>query len=214
MYDHDSQVDRAARGLAHRGARGAGAVLLAALCIAGRVAASAATPRPAEPRGDFDLSVVLDPTQQRGEAHAMVRIHARRDVVWRMVTTCSEEMRLVPGLVDCEVLETAGDGSWQRVRHVLDYSWYMPSLTYEIRANYDRPARVTVERVSGDLRRLSASWSLESDGADTLAHYSVELDPGFWVPHWLVRVALRRDLPKMLRALRSRAEVLQRTDHE
>jgi hypothetical protein len=30
--------------------------------------------------------------------------------------------------------------------------------------------------------------------------------PGFWVPHWLVRIALRRDLPKMLRALRSRAE--------
>jgi hypothetical protein len=47
---------------------------------------------------------------------------------------------------------------------------------------------------------------LETSGKDTVANYSVELSTGFWVPHWLVRAALRRDLPKMLRALRSHAE--------
>jgi hypothetical protein len=36
----------------------------------------------------------------------------------------------------------------------------------------------------------------------------VDLAPGFWVPHWMVRAVLRRDLPKMLRALRSRAEIV------
>jgi hypothetical protein len=41
-----------------------------------------------------------------------------------------------------------------------------------------------------------------------VAHYTVSLSPGFWVPHWLVRAALKRDLPKMLRALKSRAETL------
>ncbi len=190
------------------------AALLAALGLAAGEAAFAVVEWHAEPRGEFEVGVVLDSAQQRGEAHALVRIHARREIVWPLLTTCAEEMKLVPGLVGCEVLQTADDGSWQRVRHVLDYSWYMPSLTYEIRATYDRPARVTVERVSGDLRSLQASWSLESDGTDTLAHYTVELDPGFWVPHWLLRVALRRDLPKMLRALRSRAEVLQKAEHE
>jgi hypothetical protein len=38
----------------------------------------------------------------------------------------------------------------------------------------------------------------------------VELAPGFWVPQWLVRGALRRDLPKLLSALRVRAELVQR----
>jgi hypothetical protein len=59
------------------------------------------------------------------------------------------------------------------------------------------------------LRRLRGSWALQSDGDDTIAHYVVDLAPGFWVPRWIVRAALRRDLPKMLRALRARAEFVQ-----
>jgi hypothetical protein len=116
---------------------------------------------------------------------------------------------LVPGLVGCNVLETAPDRSWQRIRQVLDYSWYVPKLTYEIRATYDRPGRVSIERIAGDLRILRASWTLESDGDYTVAHYAVDLAPGFWVPHWIVRLVLKRDLPKMLRALRARAEFVQ-----
>ena len=38
--------------------------------------------------------------------------------------------------------------------------------------------------------------------------------PGFWVPHWIVRAVLRRDLPKMLRALRTRAEFVQKQPAE
>ena len=116
----------------------------------------------------------------------------------------------MPGLVACRILETAPDESWQLVRHVLDYSWYVPRLTYEIRATYQYPQRVSLERVSGDLRELKGSWYLESDGNDTIAHYSLELVPGFWVPRWLVTAALRHDLPKLLRAVRLRAEAVQR----
>jgi hypothetical protein len=68
---------------------------------------------------------------------------------------------------------------------------------------------VSIERISGDLRVLRGSWELQSDGDYTIAHYAVELAPGFWVPHWIVRAVLRRDLPKMLRALRARAEELE-----
>ena len=70
-----------------------------------------------------------------------------------------------------------------------------------------RPAvKVSIERISGDLRILRGSWELKSDGDYTIAHYMVDLAPGFWVPKWIVRGALRKDLPRMLRALRSRAE--------
>jgi hypothetical protein len=159
--------------------------------------------------GDIDVAVALDAGEQSGTAMAAVRIHARREVVWSLITSCAEALHLVPGLVACEVRETAPDRSWQRIRHVLDYSWYVPKLTYEIRASYDRPSRVSIERVSGDLRILRGSWVLESDGDFTIAHYAIDLAPGFWVPHWIVRAALKRDLPKMLRALRTRAEFVQ-----
>ncbi len=82
-------------------------------------------------------------------------------------------------------------------------------ITYQIRATYEYPVRISIERVSGDLGTLKGSWVLQSDGDYTIAHYSVELAPGFWIPHWIVGAALRHDLPKMLRALRARAESVQ-----
>ena len=160
--------------------------------------------------GDIEVAVSLDAAEQSGSASASVRIHASREVVWSLITSCAEALHLVPGLVACQVIETAPDRSWQRIRHVMDYSWYAPKLTYDIRASYDRPSRVSIERISGDLRILRGSWALQSDGEETLAHYAVDLAPGFWVPHWIVRSALRRDLPKMLRALRTRAEFVQK----
>ena len=158
--------------------------------------------------GDLQLAVSLDAAEQSGSAAASVRIHARREVVWQLITSCAEALHLVPGLQSCEVMQTAPDGSWQRIRQVIDYSWYVPKLTYEFRASYEAPSRVSIERVSGDLRTLRGSWVLQSDGDYTIAHYALDLAPGFWVPHWIVRSALRHDLPKMLRALRSRAESL------
>jgi len=155
---------------------------------------------------DIAISVSLDPAEQTGSASATVRIHASREAVWSLITSCPESLRMVPGLEICDVLETAQDQSWQKIRHVMNYSWYVPKLTYVIRATYDRPSMVTIERISGDLRTLRGSWELKSDGDYTIAHYSVDLAPGFWVPHWVVRTVLRKDLPRMLRALRSRAE--------
>ena len=157
---------------------------------------------------DIDVSVSLDSAEQSGTASATVRIHARREAVWSLITSCPESLRMVPGLEICDVLETAPDHSWQKIRHVMNYSWYVPKVSYVIRATYNRPAKVSIERISGDLRILRGSWELQSDGDYTIAHYAVDLAPGFWVPNWIVRTALRKDLPKMLRALRSRAEAM------
>lgn len=164
--------------------------------------------RDAEQTGDIQVAVVLDATEQSGNARATVSIHASREVVWSLITSCPESTHLVPGLEFCQVMETAPDRSWQRIRQVMNYSWYLPKVSYEIRAEYDPPARVSIERVSGDLRTLRGSWELQTEGDHTIAHYQIDLAPGFWVPKWLVRSALRSDLPKMLRALRARAEAV------
>jgi hypothetical protein len=180
------------------------------LSFAANAAPAADLAQESAQHGDIDIAVSLDAGEQSGSASASVRIHARREVVWSLITSCAEALHMIPGLMACDVVETAPDRSWQRIRHVMDYSWYAPKLTYEIRAWYDEPSRVSIERISGDLALLRCSWELQSDGDDTLAHYAVHLVPGFWVPHWIERAALRRDLPKMLRALRARAELVQK----
>ncbi len=182
------------------------AALVSATFLMAFAAGGASLAQENDQHGDIEIGVVLDTAEQTGRASATVRIHAEREGVWSLITSCAEALKMVPGLVDCQVLETASDGSWQRIRHVLDYSWFVRKLTYEILATYDKPAEVSIERVSGDLRTLKVSWNLKSDGDYTIAQYKIDLAPGFWVPRWLVRGALKRDLPKMLRALRARAE--------
>jgi ribosome-associated toxin RatA of RatAB toxin-antitoxin module len=180
------------------------------LLLAARMVSAADLAQESAEHGDIEVAVSLDAAEQSGSASATVKIHARRQVVWSLITSCAEELNMVPGLVGCEVLETAPDRSWQRIRHMMNYSWYLPRLTFEVRASYEEPSRVSIERISGDLRVLRGSWRLQSVGDDTIAHYTVDLAPGFWVPHWMVRSALRHDLPKMLRALRTRAELVQK----
>jgi len=159
-------------------------------------------PRP----GDQPPAVVLGAGEQSGEARATIRIHARREAVWAVLTSCAEAVRIVPGLDVCEVRETAPDQSWAKIHQVMEYSVLLPRVAYDVKATYARPESIAFERVSGDLLILRGSWRLQSDGEYTVAKYVFSFEPGFWVPHWLVRAALKRDLPKMLRALRQHAE--------
>jgi hypothetical protein len=171
-----------------------------ALLLAGSTstASPAAQPPGAAQGDDTDVAFV--------QTSATIRVHARRETVWALLTSCAMALELVQGLKECEVLDTAPDGSWQLIRQVIEYSWYVPKLSYIVRDTYDYPRRILIQRDSGDLRTLKAAWYLEADGEFTVLRYSLDIAPGFWVPRWLVRIALKHDLPKMLRALRTRAE--------
>ena len=181
-------------------------ILAAALVLTFAGAAHADMAAEADQHGDIDVEVTLDSTAQSGRADGTVRIHADRRTVWSQLASCTSALKLVKGLVACTVVETAPDHSWQLIRHVVDYSWYVPKLTFVFRADYRYPDRISIRRVSGDLRVLESSWDLEKDGDFTIVHYKLALVPGFWVPRWLVQAALRHDLPRMLRTLRALAE--------
>jgi ribosome-associated toxin RatA of RatAB toxin-antitoxin module len=163
------------------------------------------------PADEYHLQINLDPAEQGGVATASVRVHATPEVLWQVLTSCSQAVEIVPGLKVCDVLETAPDRSWQRIREVMDYSWLIPRVSYEIKANYTKPSAISFEKVAGDLKRLKGSWTLQTDGEYTVAQYDLDFVPGFWVPRWFVRAALKRDLPKMLRAVREHAEAAQRS---
>ena len=167
-----------------------------ALLLAGGLCS--ASPAGAAQGDDADVPVV--------QSSASLTIHAPRETVWAVLTSCDEQLGMVPGLIACQVIDTAPDGSWQLIRQAVDYSWYVPRVTYVLRARYDYPARIDIERDSGDLRTLKSSWYLEADGEFTVVRYSLEITPGFWVPRWLVRIAVKHDLPKMLGTLRTRSE--------
>ena len=82
----------------------------------------------------------------------------------------------------------------------------LPQITYVVECKYIRNQRVIFNRVDGIPKYFTGYWQIEplDDGARSRVTYSLFVDPGIAVPQWLVREALKVELPKTLRALRHR----------
>jgi Polyketide cyclase / dehydrase and lipid transport len=153
----------------------------------------------------------IDPTAPRGRARAAVRINASPQVIWSVMTDCQQAIVFVPGLKRCRRLDGAPDGRWENIEHEVRYSWLLPTVRYVFRADYDRPRRIDFHRISGDLKAEEGTWLLTqtADGTGTVVQYDVYVDPGFWIPQFLVMRSLHQDLPAALSGLRDRVEHLQ-----
>jgi hypothetical protein len=81
-------------------------------------------------------------------------------------------------------------------------------MHYVFRANYERFRRVRVTNVSGDFREHDAVWELRPvhGGEAVIVTYRVHIVPRAYVPGWIMRSTMKRDLPEMLKALRARCE--------
>jgi uncharacterized membrane protein len=143
-----------------------------------------------------------------GNVRAAVQIRAPAERVFRTLTDCSEALRFVPHLRRCAVLDTAPDGSWQVVEQEIDYGWFMPRAYYVFRAEYEGFERIRFSNVRGDFRENRGDWTFRStpDGKATIVTYRVQVVPRFIVPRWLMRSTLKRDLPELLKGLRTHAE--------
>jgi ribosome-associated toxin RatA of RatAB toxin-antitoxin module len=144
------------------------------------------------------------PARRSRAVGAAILIDAPVERVWEVMVDCPHAPEFVPGMRECQVLESAADH--ETIRHRVKISALLPEVKYTFRATYRRFERIDFVRTGGDLKHLEGSWTLEAveGGRRTLVRYSVYLDPGFLAPQWLVRQALRHDLPELLSALRRR----------
>ena len=160
--------------------------------------------------GEGRVLVSADAANDRpaGDIRAAVQVRAPAERIFRALTDCAEVLAYVPHLERCVVLETAPDGSWQVVEHHIHYGWFMPDAYYVIRADYEGFARIRFSNVRGDFRENRGEWALQptGDGQAIIVTYRVKVVPRFYVPRWLIRSALKRDLPELMRALRAHAE--------
>ena len=143
-----------------------------------------------------------------GDVRAAVQIEAAPELIFNTLTDCAQALRFVPHLRHCAVLETAPDGSWQIVEQQIDYGWFMPHAYYVFRADYERYDRIRVSNVRGDFRENRGKWEFRptADGKATIVTYELHVVPRLFVPRWLMRSTLKRDLPAMMEGLRARVD--------
>lgn len=159
-------------------------------------------------QGEVVVTVDQSDSEHNGMIRAVILIKAPVARVWQVLLDCEAAPAFVSGLESCRIMERSEDKDL--IAHQIKLSWLFPRIDYTFKAHYVENERIDFKKVSGDVKDFEGSWVLHPlhDGAQTIVVYSVFLKPGFFVPQWFVRRALRRDLPQVLINFRNRVQTL------
>jgi hypothetical protein len=141
----------------------------------------------------------------------LIRIAAEVDApplaIWKILTACEIAPEYVPNVVSCEKLEELDGGRAELFVQTIKPIFFLPTFEHVFRLDYTPHSRIDVHRVSGPIAYMEGSWwLLPQDSGRILLVYQVAVDPGLPIPRFLVRATMKRDLPKIMMAVRERAE--------
>ncbi len=84
--------------------------------------------------------------------------------------------------------------------------FFLPDITYIVDSAYVPLKRVEFHSIGGTIKSFDGEWQLSprDGGNKTEVAYTVNIDPGYPVPSWMVRAGVKMELPKTLDGLRQR----------
>ncbi len=155
-------------------------------------------------RGDIALEAHPDPSGRGGSVRAMIDIAAPPDAVWRTILDCERAARMTPSVRRCTVLSRDPSGRTETREHVIKWSFLLPAFHSVSRLELDPERRIAFRCVDGDIKDCEGQWLLEprDGGKATRVTYENRARAPYGVPSGLAAMAMRRDVPAALRALR------------
>ncbi|MDB5466269.1 MAG: polyketide cyclase [Phenylobacterium sp.] len=177
---------------------------VAALFLAAPAAAFDLPPRAvaALAQGRPYVDVRPDPDGSSGLIRAAIDVPAPTTVIWTVMTNCDLAPTLVANLKSCRVLETDPAGAWD-VREYVSRMTFLPPVRNVFRSDYEPQRRIRFHRTAGDLAVFDGEWRLEPQAyGGVRVFYENRVAAPFHVPGPLARIALRREVPTALLALR------------
>ena len=143
-------------------------------------------------------------TAEGGRLTADFVVAAPPDKVFDVVVNDQHFSEFMPYIVSSETLERHGFGSRSRIR-AKRFGLFDFVLVYDRRYTADR-RRVTWREIGGYFKRDDGVWTVAPHPRGTLVGYEILIDPGFFVPDFLLKFAIEQGLPEIGRAVRLRAE--------
>jgi carbon monoxide dehydrogenase subunit G len=150
------------------------------------------------------LEVHVEPGGRGGAVRAMIDIAAPPQAVWDTILDCDRAARMTPSVKRCTVLERDAAGRIELREHVVKWGFLLPPLHSTSRLTLDPFRRIGFRCEGGDIKDCEGQWRLEplDDGRATRVTYENRATAPFGLSDGLVTMAMRRDVPAALRALR------------
>jgi len=185
----------------------------AAACLCVLASAAAAPPdldwldREALAAGDVLVQAEHGERPQIVSVKVATIVHSGPRPIWDVLRACQIAPEYVPNVVACRSLEVVDDGRAELFVQTVKPAFFIPAFEHVFRLDYTPYTRIDVHRVSGPIDYMEGTWWLIPEAGDrTLLVYELAVDPGIPVPRFFVRATMKRDLPRILRAVRTRAE--------
>jgi len=141
------------------------------------------------------------------EVRLAAEVDAPATAIWDVLKACEIAPEYVPNVQTCKKLEELDGGRAELFVQTIKPVFFLPTFQHEFRLDYTPYSRIDVNRVSGPIAHMLGTWwLLPEDNGRILLVYELALDPGMPIPRFLVRATLKRDLPKVIAAVRERAE--------
>jgi carbon monoxide dehydrogenase subunit G len=154
--------------------------------------------------GDIALEAHADPSGRGGEVRAMIDIAAPPQTVWATILDCERAARMTPSVKRCTVLSRDPSGRAELREHVVKWSFLLPALHSTSRLSLEPYRRIAFRCEGGDIKDCEGQWRLEpmDGGRATRVTYENRATAPYGLPSGLAALAMRRDVPAALRALR------------
>lgn len=137
-----------------------------------------------------------------------VLIEAPAEAIWEVLTACEVAPEYAPNVVACEHVERLDDGGADLFVQTIKPIFFIPRFDYVFRLDYTPHERIDMTRISGGpLDRMEGTWwFLPQEGNAVLLVHSLEVEPNVPIPRFMLRATMRRDLKKIMEAIRDRSE--------
>jgi carbon monoxide dehydrogenase subunit G len=134
----------------------------------------------------------------------MIDIAAPPHVVWSTILDCERAARMTPSVKSCTVLSRDASGRVEVREHVVKWSFLLPALHSTSRLTLEPYRRIAFRCEAGDIKDCEGQWLLEpvDGGRATRVTYENRATAPFGLPNGMTTMAMRRDVPAALRALR------------
>lgn len=150
--------------------------------------------------------VVLKTESQGEYKHIIgtIDIDEPAEKIWPIIVNPYEfQKSIFPRMTEIDLLRDEPDITLMKV--TVDCG-LVPSISYVVESRYVRNQRIDFKRIDGIPKEFNGYWHIQplNNGTKSRVTYCLYVNPGIPLPQWLVREALKVELPRTLRALRKR----------
>lgn len=135
-----------------------------------------------------------------------VKVHAKPEHVWRILTDYDNAQFVFPCVKKCKLVKEKGAS--KIVEHQIKPSGFPGTFSYVLEIKETPHHMQEWHRLSGDFRDVDGFWRLDpaDEGNSTVVTYASYVNGGLFLPQPLIKRQVRMDVPAVMTALKNHAE--------